>query len=343
MGKHDPPNDDPDRPRLNDRTPNVKDDLRGQVSKTLGNRAALITGDAVAIFPHSGLEALDHGDCTRIGESLVQLLACAVQDGSVNSRGLLIANLHTAVVERDVTMEQLFTFAYLTERTALDELALDESIGATTEAWPLVAQLVRRGTFEYLASFVAHSQSETNDAGVTDTLTTLHTRRMFDAVLLKETERAGRFGHALALILFDVDQLTAINERHGYGVGSRILERIGILMRKYFRQHDWVARYGDDEIAVLLTAADADHAGELAERARAMVEDRLRFHRSRHGRDRAGDRERGGRQRARRRGSGDRSRAPLDRDGSGAGAREEFWAQPRRTSARLVDYPCSSS
>src|SRR5436189_188650 len=94
---------------------------------------------------------------------------------------------------------------------------------------------------------------EPNEACIVDPLTTLYTRVMLEAVLAKEVERAGRFGDLLSLILFDVDRLSAINEEHGYGVGDRILERLGILIRKYFRQYDWVARHSDDSIAVLLT------------------------------------------------------------------------------------------
>ena len=81
----------------------------------------------------------------------------------------------------------------------------------------------------------------------------------------------------LSLILFDVDRLSTINEEHGYGVGDKILERLGILIRQYFRQHDWVARHSEDSIAVLLTRTDAEHASELAERVRATVEERLGF------------------------------------------------------------------
>jgi diguanylate cyclase (GGDEF)-like protein len=50
-----------------------------------------------------------------------------------------------------------------------------------------------------------------------------------------------------------------------------------VLVRQYFRQHDWVARYGDDAVAVLLTRSDADHADELAEQVRTTVEQRLSF------------------------------------------------------------------
>ena len=64
---------------------------------------------------------------------------------------------------------------------------------------------------------------------------------------------------------------------NGYGVGDRILERLGITLRTYFRQHDWVARYSEDSIAVLLTRTDPVHASELAERVRKTVEERLEF------------------------------------------------------------------
>jgi diguanylate cyclase (GGDEF)-like protein len=256
---------------------NFQDDLRVQVSKLLIARADLITADTIAVFPYSAAEALDTEYRGRLGQALVRLLALAVRDGSVDARDVSIAHLRDVVRERSLEMAQLFTSAYLTERTALDELALSETIGATTEPWALVAQLVRRGSFEYLASFVARTRMDPSDASIVDALTTLHTRPVFDVVLGKEAERAARFGYPLALILFDVDRLSAINELNGYGVGSRILERIGILLRSYFRQHDWVARHGDDYIAVLLTGTDADHAVELAERARVTVEERLRF------------------------------------------------------------------
>ena len=96
-------------------------------------------------------------------------------------------------------------------------------------------------------------------------------------MLAKEVDKAGRFGHALSLIMFDVDRLSAINEDFGYGVGDKVLERLGILMRTYFRQHDWVARYSEDAIIVLLTQTDPERAVELAERVRHTVEERLWF------------------------------------------------------------------
>ena len=255
----------------------IQDDLRQQTSAVLLGRLDAITADTVAIFPYSGAETLDGDYCQRVGAQLTRLLAIAVREGRLDARGGYIADLHYVAIERSLSMERLFTFVYLTERTALDELALNGTIGATTEPWPLVAQLVRRASFDLLAAYTERAQFEPSQTTVIDRLTTLHTRPLFDAVLAKELERAGRYGYAISLILFDVDQLSKINQEHGYGVGDKILERLGILIRQYFRQHDWVARHSEDSIAVLLSRTDAEHAGSLAERVRATVEERLGF------------------------------------------------------------------
>ncbi len=255
----------------------VQNDLRPQIAAVVLERIDIITADTVAIFPYSGAETLDSDYCSRVGQILAQLLAVAIRDGRLDARGSFVPDLHRVVLERGLSMERLFTFAYLIERTTLDELALSESIGATSEPWPLVAQLVRRASFDLLAAYTERAQLEPSEAAITDKLTTLYTRPMLDAVLAKEVERAGRFGYDISLILFDVDNLSAINQKHGYGVGDKILERLGILIRQYFRQHDWVARHSEDSIAVLLTRTDAEHASELAEHVRATVDERMGF------------------------------------------------------------------
>ena len=255
----------------------IQDDLRQQISAVLTRRSDVVTADTVAIFPYSGAEMLDSAYCSRLGALLTQLLVLALRDGRLDPRGRFVADLHSVIAERALSMERLFTFAYLTERTVLDELALDDTLGATTEPWPLVAQLVRRASFDVLAAYAERMQLEPSEAAIVDKLTTLHTRPLLDAVLAKEVERASRFGFPLSLILFDVDRLSMINEEHGYGVGDRILERLGILMRQYFRQHDWVARYAEDAIAVLLLRTDPNNATDLAERVRATVAERLGF------------------------------------------------------------------
>lgn len=257
-------------------------DLRQQIAATLVEQLDVITADALAIFPYSGSEEFDATYRHRLGQLLTQLLTFAVRDGRLDARGGFVGDLHRLVLERSLSIERLFAFAYLTERTALDELALSETIGATTEPWPVVAQLVRRASFDLLAAYAERARLEPSGTAIIDHLTTLYTRVLFEAVLAKEVERAGRYGYPISLILFDVDRLSTINADYGYGVGDRVLERLGIHIRSYFRNHDWVARYSEDSMAVLLSRTDAEFATELAERVRRTVNDRLWFtdHRS---------------------------------------------------------------
>jgi diguanylate cyclase (GGDEF)-like protein len=252
-----------------------QDDLRQRIAVAIQERAAVLVWDTVAIFPFSGAEFLEPEYCNRIGEVVVELLTIGVRDGKIDPRGGAVAALHRIALERSLLAGRLFMFVYLLERSALDELAVNDALGATTEPWPLVAQTVRRASFDLLAAYTERTQLEPSEAAIVDKLTTLYTRPVFDAVLGKELERANRYGAPMSLILFDVDRLSTINQEHGYGVGDKILERLGILIRQYFRQHDWVARYAEDSIAVLLSRTDAEPAADLAERVRATVEERL--------------------------------------------------------------------
>ena len=254
-----------------------QDDLRRRISTVLLARAEAVSADAVAMFPFSGAEMLDTDYCQRVGGLLVQLLSSAVRDGRLDPRGGPATDLYRVAIDRNLPIDKLFNFVYLVERTALDELALDEGIGATSEPWPLVAQMIRRGSFDLLAAYTERAQLEPSGAAIIDRLTTLYTRPVFDAALGKIADRAGRFGDPLSIILFDVDRLAAINSTYGYGVGDRILERLGILIRGYFRQHDWIARYAEDAIVVILSRTIAEDATDLANRVRTTVEERLEF------------------------------------------------------------------
>lgn len=252
-------------------------DLRHHVAGVIDDRADAIVADAVTAFPLSvDSRRLDADYCVRLGTHLVNLLTDTVLDGHIDSRGEGISKLSSLVSVRDVSPDQLFTFVHLTMNTAIDELSTDERVGASTDTWSQTTQQVRRAAFDILAAYTTrliHTPQSTID----DPLTTLVSRPVIDAVLPKECCRAERFEHWLSMMLIDIDDLSSINQAHGYGVGDRILERLGILMRTYFREHDWVGRYAEDTIAVLLPETIPADALTLAERTQTMVAERLTF------------------------------------------------------------------
>ena len=253
-------------------------DLRRHVAHHVTDRRDVIVADTVATFPMSAdSRRLDANYCMRLGNLATRLLSDAILEGRLDSRGPGISELAALIDDREVSPEQLFTFIHIVMGTTIDELSLDARVGANTEPWPQACQIVRRAAFDVLGAWTTRLMHSPQQSAIEDSLTTLHTRPVLDAVLPKECCRAERFEHWLSMMLIDIDNLSAINKAHGYGVGDRILERMGILLRAYFRQHDWVARYSEDTIAVLLPETDPENAMLLAERTRTMVEERLTF------------------------------------------------------------------
>jgi diguanylate cyclase (GGDEF)-like protein/excisionase family DNA binding protein len=250
-------------------------ELRRHVARVLDERADAIVGPAVAVVPFSGPQTLDTNDIVRLCEAALSLLLSAVRDGPQDARSAVVTDLRRLSQDRSFSPQRLFELMYLIERSALDELALDETLGAESDQWAALTQLVRRASFDALGAFADHLTKEPGTGGVTDPLTTLHARPVLEAALDKEIHRAERFGHPFALVAFDVDKLTEINAAHGFGFGDRVLERIGIVMRQYFREQDWVTRHSEDTFVVLLPETAPEHAELLAERVRLMVEERL--------------------------------------------------------------------
>lgn len=249
--------------------------MRNYVARLLERRLETIVGQTVAVFPYAGPQALDTNDRARLGEAAMQLLVPAVRDGALDARDGHVATMRRLAQDRSIGPQQLFSLIFLLERAALDEVA--EALRSDADQWDAVAQLVRRASVDVMGAFAERLTHERGVGELTDPLTTLHAGAVLESALEKEIHRAERFGHPLAVVLFDVDRMAAINARHGFGFGDRVLERLGILMRTYFREQDWVARWAEDAFAVLLTETLPAHAELLAERVRVMVQDRLKL------------------------------------------------------------------
>jgi diguanylate cyclase (GGDEF)-like protein/PAS domain S-box-containing protein len=107
---------------------------------------------------------------------------------------------------------------------------------------------------------------------MTDALTGLENRRAFDEALEREWKRTLREGTQMSLLLLDVDHFKRFNDLYGHQVGDDCLRAVGQAAVGAVRQTDIVARYGGEEIAIILPRVDAPGAAEAAEKVRAAVE-----------------------------------------------------------------------
>jgi diguanylate cyclase (GGDEF)-like protein len=109
---------------------------------------------------------------------------------------------------------------------------------------------------------------------MTDALTSLANRRAFDEAMLREWRATHRSGLPTSLMLLDVDQFKAFNDHYGHQVGDDCLRTVAAaVLASVRRPRDFVARYGGEEIAVILPETDAAGALAVAETVRHTIED----------------------------------------------------------------------
>jgi diguanylate cyclase (GGDEF)-like protein len=104
-----------------------------------------------------------------------------------------------------------------------------------------------------------------------DALTGLHNRRYFHESLQRECARAQRYGRRLALVVLDLDDFKAINERIGHLAGDGVLAEAAERMRSVVRAADIPCRVGGDEFAVILPESGMGQADQLYRRIEAAI------------------------------------------------------------------------
>jgi diguanylate cyclase (GGDEF)-like protein len=108
---------------------------------------------------------------------------------------------------------------------------------------------------------------------VTDELTGLANRRRFQDTLTSEVERSRRFGQGVGLIMLDIDNFKKVNDTYGHQQGDVVLREVAKVLRATAREIDEPARYGGEELAVVLPSTDLEGAFNFAERLRESIED----------------------------------------------------------------------
>jgi diguanylate cyclase (GGDEF)-like protein len=104
-----------------------------------------------------------------------------------------------------------------------------------------------------------------------DALTGLHNRRYFHETLAREVARAHRYDRNLALIIFDLDDFKAINDRIGHLSGDGVLAEAAERVREVVRSADIACRVGGDEFAVILPESKLADADQLYARLQKAV------------------------------------------------------------------------
>ena len=105
-----------------------------------------------------------------------------------------------------------------------------------------------------------------------DHLTGLLNRRRIAQLLDNEMRRALRYDSTFSVILMDIDNFKAVNDRFGHQAGDTVLKKIADVIRKGVRATDLIGRWGGEEFIILSPETDVAGGVSLAEKMRTLLE-----------------------------------------------------------------------
>lgn len=125
--------------------------------------------------------------------------------------------------------------------------------------------------FSYHDSLDESFHEQMLQSALRDSSTKLFNKRYFLDRLDGELKFARRHTSALSVLMVDIDHFKQVNDRHGHVAGDAVLANVASAIARSVRNEDVVARFGGEEIGIILRAIEIDHAMLLAERLRRLI------------------------------------------------------------------------
>lgn len=173
------------------------------------------------------------------------------------------------VVGLSIVLSQVATWVTLISFGA-DETT--RFIGALTAVVvPLIAASACTFVLLSLVDEIRSAHARAEQLASTDALTDTLNRRRFTEVAESALASDGVAGRPTSLLLLDVDDFKAINDRHGHAAGDLSLKLLAGVCRRFLRERDLIARWGGEEFVVLLPGTSEDAARAFANRLKEAV------------------------------------------------------------------------
>ena len=112
---------------------------------------------------------------------------------------------------------------------------------------------------------------------IMDDCTALFNARHLNFVLDAEIYRSTRYGYEFSVVFFDLDHFKQVNDLYGHLVGSRLLWRIGDILKSNLRLIDYAFRYGGDEFVTILPQTSKENALTVVRRLKDLLNSKVFF------------------------------------------------------------------
>jgi diguanylate cyclase (GGDEF)-like protein len=181
-----------------------------------------------------------------------------------------ITSMMDAAIRRDGSVVGVVCLEHVGEQRMWTAAEM-EFAGALADQAALALAAVERRQLEDERARVRSELQRTRELALQDELTGLANRRALEEMLANEVTRALRHGRPLSILMADVDHFKAINDTYGHRAGDEVLRELARLLAEKLRSIDKAARYGGEELFVMMPETSLPEAQRVAERVRSAV------------------------------------------------------------------------
>jgi len=218
-------------------------------------------------------------------EISIELYKKHVCNASLESFEKINEHIQKVIAQASISINDTYKKAEITNDSFQKKTLVLENISEATDIKIVLQEIIQET--QSLAATSQAMQNKLNEANkemellrleltqvrqmaVTDGLTGLLNRRAFDMTLAEIIEQSEPDKTYLSLL--DIDHFKRVNDDYGHTVGDNVIKYVAALMKKHSEDHHYVARYGGEELAIIMPNTSEDKAIEISENIRSSME-----------------------------------------------------------------------
>ena len=240
-------------------------DLKQTIDKMLAAGKPLSAEDMEQLYErffsttHLSTQVMETG--SRIAHEIADALDALKKAGATTERygatlSVAADSLQNTAIDGDALKRLINVLASATTEVSKQNSSLSEKLAQSSQEMEKLRTSLRQARAEAL----------------TDALTGIANRKLFDETLRLRKEEADSEKTELSLLLCDIDHFKSFNDTWGHQTGDQVIRFVASALAKFALPDHLVARYGGEEFAVIMPRTSLKEAGRIAEQIRSAIE-----------------------------------------------------------------------
>ncbi len=240
-------------------------DLRQALDKMIASGRPLSADDMEQLYErffsttHLSTQVMETG--TRIAHEIADALDALKKAGATTERygatlNVAADSLQHATIDGDALKRLINVLSSATTEMSKQNSNLSHKLAQSSQEMEKLRTSLRQARAEAL----------------TDALTGIANRKLFDETLRLRKEEADGEKTDLALVLCDIDHFKSFNDTWGHQTGDQVIRFVASALTKFALPDHLVARYGGEEFAVIMPRTSLKDAGRIADQIRTAIE-----------------------------------------------------------------------